>query len=285
MSKQQGNSITPLGYVREYKSLTNRVSLVCYGNRATLESRPPKAVSTLIPDGSRLPRGTPCSVPGKVVNNDTLLEAKALIDDGFSPVVLNMANARSPGGGFRSGAGAQEENLHRRSNLEFCLLHEVKQKRLKYPIPEFGVVYTPKATVFRSSEEGKYAYLSAPFNVAVLSAAAYNRPSLGSNTLRSNYIAAMKKKVQAVIRCALHYGHDAIVLGAWGCGAFKNPPEDVARVMAEVVAEEAGTCRVHVAIIEDYNSRRNRGRSGISIIDTFRDAIESRKEGSTSREN
>ena len=56
--------------------------------------------------------------------------AKDLVDEGLKPIVLNMANARTPGGGFHQGdgkgtvlcalmseTGAQEENLHRRSNL------------------------------------------------------------------------------------------------------------------------------------------------------------------------
>ena len=74
-----------------------------------------------------------------------------------SPVVLNMASARNPGGGWRSGmftiiqfvilndtitlgAGAQEENLHRRTNMFQCLAdpyHQLEGKRdWNYDIPE-----------------------------------------------------------------------------------------------------------------------------------------------------
>ena len=44
---------------------------------------------------------------------DMLDVARELAAQGDNVAVLNMAAPRSPGGGFRSGRGAQEENMHR----------------------------------------------------------------------------------------------------------------------------------------------------------------------------
>ena len=52
----------------------------------------------------------------EVKATDCLDAVLALKDEGYNPVLLNMANAYRAGGGWRTGAGAQEENIFRRSN-------------------------------------------------------------------------------------------------------------------------------------------------------------------------
>ena len=53
----------------------------------------------------------------KVENVDCLVAAERLLKEGYHPAILNMASRQNPGGGVQTGAGAQEENLFRRSNL------------------------------------------------------------------------------------------------------------------------------------------------------------------------
>ena len=68
-----------------------------------------------------------------------------------------------------------------------------------------------------------------------------------------------------------HNGHDALVLSAFGCGAFGNPPADIARLFHEVLGEPeftaAGTgrgCFKHVsfAVIDDQNAGREHNPKG-----------------------
>lgn len=47
-----------------------------------------------------------------------------------------------------------------------------------------------------------------------------------------------KKKMRLTLRISAIEGHDSVVLGAIGCGAFHNPPGEVARCWREVLDEE-----------------------------------------------
>ena len=44
-------------------------------------------------------------------------------------------------------------------------------------------------------------------------------------------------KIRTIYRLALKNGHDSVILGAFGCGAFRNPPEIVAKVFGTVMQD------------------------------------------------
>lgn len=69
-----------------------------------------------------------------------------------------MANQTRPGGGYLTGAGAQEENLHRRSNLFQHLedhFNEWPQRPWSFPIADFGAIYSPVRFFFFFSKRKK----------------------------------------------------------------------------------------------------------------------------------
>ena len=46
-----------------------------------------------------------------------------------------------------------------------------------------------------------------------------------------------------MLAAAAKYGYKDLVLGAWGCGAFGNKPNDVARYFKQIIFdEEYGKC-------------------------------------------
>eukprot|EP00969_Alexandrium_andersonii_P059829 2634925-Alexandrium_andersonii.AAC.1 len=69
-----------------------------------------------------------------------------------------MAAKGHPGGSVRKGAGAQEENLHRRSDA-FRFLEQQGWDGHLYPIPDEGCLLSKEATVVRGSEADGYPFL------------------------------------------------------------------------------------------------------------------------------
>ena len=156
-------------------------------------------------DPDPIPPDAPrCHTEISVVNADAFDIAKGLIDEErrlhperapLRPIILNMANRYSPGGGVDSGSGAQEESLFRCSNLYESLgtsreadanpglVEEYRRKASqmgmdpakKYGIPEHGVLVSSGVRVFRNAETEGFSLREEPFLVDVVSCPAYAR--------------------------------------------------------------------------------------------------------------
>lgn len=155
----------------------------------------------------------------RTVGLDTFIAAETLQKQGLHPVVLNMAARETPGGGAEAGGFAQEESLYDRSNYYLGLngaYNKISPPR--YPIPEFGGIYSPDVQVVRNAN---FEFIP-PWSVSIIASAAY---IASSNALtKAQYISGMEKKMDAILRIAASASgnHDCVVLGAFGCGAFKR---------------------------------------------------------------
>lgn len=189
----------------------------------------------------------------QVIDNDSFVVAKQLIDQGLNPLVLNMANRFSVGGGVEWGSSAQEETLFRSSNY-FLSLYPQGKKRANnrtyyiYPISEFGSYYTPNVQVFRDSTY-HYNFIK-PFSVACIAMAGYDlgKPHELERNLYGKkgpaLLKAFKKytkvKIEHLLEVAMLHGHDSLVLGAMSCGAFRLKGDNqgiTAQLVAEVFQE------------------------------------------------
>lgn len=206
----------------------------------------------------------------RVIEGDCITHALALQDDGLNPVCLNMANAKRPGGGYLNGAGAQEENLFRRSAYALFLDDGPhRSPRVRYPLPEFGGAYSREVAVFRGEEQHRYPFFEAPRALSFVAVAAYDKPPVMMTgfgpMLRPDYADKTRGKIRAIFDIALAHGHDAIVLSAFGCGAFGNPPRHVARLFREVIDDEdygRAFKAISFAIIDDHNAIRKGSTEG-----------------------
>lgn len=174
--------------------------------------------------------------------------------------VLNFASATNPGGGVTHGSSAQEECLCRCSTLYPCLNLDTiwrqfykPHRKAENPLYNNDCLYTPGVVVFKSDisfpekmEEKDW------YQVDVLTCAAPNLRNVPSNSM--NPFAGKKamkvsnsslyelhiKRIECIFKAAAANGAEVLVLGAFGCGAFCNPPEVVAKAFRNVQERYAG---------------------------------------------
>ena len=173
-----------------------------------------------------------------VTNASTLDAARSLVAAGHRPIALNFASARHPGGGFLSGARAQEESLARASALYACLAdnpmyawHEAHRS----PFYTDYAIYSPAVPVFRDDSG---ALLDTPYECAFITCAAVNAGVALERdpSCRAAIHDAMASRIERVLAIAATHSHTHIVLGAWGCGVFGNDPGEIARLFRAALA-------------------------------------------------
>lgn len=193
----------------------------------------------------RLRADLPPAEPGtrtriEVTGETTLAAARRLcVPGGAAPLALNFASAKNPGGGFLNGAHAQEEGLARSSGL-YASLREAReyydfhraQGDLLY---SDHMIYSPDVPVFRD-DAGRL--LDEPYEVAFVTSPAPNRGAIRDPEKAARIPGVLAVRARKVLAVALANGHRRLVLGAWGCGVFRNDPAEVAEAFAAALRDE-----------------------------------------------
>ena len=190
-----------------------------------------------------------------VVSSKRTLEAASAYARTMRTCVLNFASASNPGGGVVNGSSAQEEALCRCSTLYFNLNTNAMwngfyspHRAMRDPIHNDDAIWTPRVVVFKSDTE-----FPAPlpesewYEVDVISCAAPNLREHPSNSMNSGdgdrcirlapdeLRTIHERRLGRILDIAAANGEETIVLGAFGCGAFRNDPVSVAAAAASVV--------------------------------------------------
>jgi uncharacterized protein (TIGR02452 family) len=174
-----------------------------------------------------------------VDNMRTLDMAGVLVRSGYNPLVLNMASDFRPGGGVRKGSRAQEEDLFRKSNY-FLTLDINRLPKGVYPMKGLTMVYSPGVTVIKDRD---YNDLTDPYSVDFIACPAVRNPETRQDPVTEEWDYAidadkylMEQRIERLYKVAYTKGHDSIILGAFGCGAFHNPPISVANMFKKMNA-------------------------------------------------
>ncbi len=153
--------------------------------------------------------------------------------------LLNFASARNPGGGFFGRAKAQEEDLCRCSGLYRTLLRHPEyyevHRRGRSALYTDHLIYSPSVPFFRTSSTG--ALLDPYFEASVITAPAPNAGAIERNEPEEvpSLPGTFFRRWTNILAVAQSHGHKTLVLGAWGCGAFRNDPQLVAKAAREAL--------------------------------------------------
>ena len=153
-----------------------------------------------------------------------------------------------------------DQNYSRSLDIEFCETAEETHTRQcctssggyksypknesMYPLRDFDAIYTSGLCVFRHDAEHGYGFIDEPlYDVCAIAMAAPQDPPTENGKLPSDIADIMCKKIATIFTIARDNKHDALVLSAFGCGAFHNPPEHVANIFKWVIEQYAGVFR------------------------------------------
>ena len=164
-----------------------------------------------------------------------------LSSDPSGPVlVLNLANPVNPGGGVRSGAKAQEEDLCRKSSLLLSLESPEAQPYYQYNrslgsyMGSDAVMITPQVEIIKD-EKGDLLPESVVAAVMTCAAPMIKRGLEGMTDRQ--YQDLVYNRITGMLKVAAHLGYEVLVLGAFGCGAFGNDAKVVSDLFYKALKE------------------------------------------------
>ena len=193
-----------------------------------------------------------------IVSGKRSLEAaESYAKQGKKVCVLNFASATNPGGGVVNGSSAQEECICRCTTLYPCINTDQMwdafyrpHRKMANPLYNNDCIYTPDVCVFKSDTSFPEPLSKEDWwSVNILTCAAPNlreRPSNMMNPYAGTTAAKVTPKelealltarIRRIFEIAAANENDVLILGAFGCGAFRNPPEIVAKVFNTVMQD------------------------------------------------
>lgn len=217
-----------------------------------------KARQQLILEGEKIPDpGAPRDRQANViVSGKRTLEAAGAYK-GKKVCILNFASATNPGGGVVRGSSAQEESICRCSTLYYSLTTEElfngfygPHRNKRDPLYNEDLIYSPDVYVIKSDTDSpKRLQEQDWYKVNVITCAAPNLREKPSNMMNPNagnkaakisdqeLESLLESRIRRIFAMAAAEKNDVLILGAFGCGAFRNPPKIVAKAFHKVLDE------------------------------------------------
>lgn len=191
--------------------------------------------------------------------------------------ILNFASAKHPGGGFLTGARAQEESLCRCSTLYRHLeshsdLYKWSNEHLNKGLYSTWAIYSPKVSIFRDGRD--YGFRNEK-TASFITCPAVNAGAARRHDISQEKIdAEMKKRIEHIIKVAAVNGEKHLVLGAFGCGVFRNDPERVAEIFLNVLFEYGGYFSYEFAFPTkdaNYEAFKKVSERAVNLYDKYRE--------------
>lgn len=204
----------------------------------------------------------------RVINDTTLNAMTEQYRKYGSSCGMNFASAKHPGGGFQSGAMAQEESLCYGSLLYGSLdkekaTYDYSRSHLHSGLYSTWAIYTPNVVIVRD----RLMKLVAPD----VKCSFVTSPAPNKGVYRGKPVdvrKALEERCKLVLDICIEHGERNLVLGAFGCGVFQNSALEVATIWYNLLTKEN-----YIKYFEhiDFAVLVNRDKTN---FDTFRRVLE-----------
>lgn len=272
MNRQKNKEIA-----KETMQITKQGWYIKDGNRIELPKADYSRVIVISPDEAKAIEATFKQGEGHRDAEIIVIEADSFLvaNEFHNCLVMNFANAHTPGGGFLNGANAQEECLCRQSTLYSSIGNDMTAKMYQYNREHKNkcdsdyMLFSPNVCVFRDID-GEL--LDEPFLTSVITVPAPNRNGAAKYIIQSKLDMVMKSRIRKMLSIARKYEYTNLILGAWGCGAFGHNPHKVAEYFYELLLEEGYKSyfsKVVFTIIDTKNKPNL-----LAFSDVFKDVAE-----------
>lgn len=207
-----------------------------------------------------------------LVTKEDAFDAAAGRDDKGPTLVMSFADGHVPGGGFMTGKRGQEEGLCRNSTLYASLsspngtLLYLHNNLMQLPVDSDCMTLSPSVIVFRA---GNGYLLEEPFITSVITVPSPDKRVRAADVPQGILDTVMTKRIEKMVLAAAYHGYRTLILGAWGCQAFRHEAETVARYFYDVLVEkEYGRLfpRIVFAIYDHHSNEK---------LDAFREVFSS----------
>ena len=194
----------------------------------------------------------------QILDTDTV-SALYMINNFYSNIgILNFASFKYPGGMFLKGSSAQEEALCHESNLYETLKffdntyysgnrYECKMNPTINSTYLDKGIYSPNIMFLRENKN--------IINTAVITVAAPNIRNANAVILEKFNSIALSNRIKFVLDIAETENLKTLILGAFGCGVFRQNPEEVAHLFKEYLLSEKYNFTNIIFAIPDSNSK------------------------------
>ena len=99
--------------------------------------------------------------------------------------------------------------------------------------------------------------IESPWNASIITAPAPNRGQVIKNMtgegVEKLILDALVKRIDMILSIAIQFGHRHLVLGAWGCGVFKNDPVVVAELFKSALLKKSQSFDTVIFAVLDYS--------------------------------
>ncbi len=193
----------------------------------------------------------------------------------YHTALLNFADGKKPGGWPEHGCLTQEENLCRCTNLYEVLITDTCDKGY-YHVNEMldglrayqglctdTVMYVPKVTIFR---DDKTYELKKPTYGDIITCPAPSCIFVDDRKALITY----ERRIEQIILSAIKNKADCLVLGAWGCGAFRQNPVLIAKAFVKNLNKYSGYFKKVVFAIKGTPGWNTPNTSYRIFLDVFK---------------